>query len=181
MTKHKILGISGSLKSTSSNTRLLKAIAILYKDKIEFELFSGLDEFPYFNPDNENGNDSVIRFKKAIAWADGVLICTPEYAFGVPGVLKNALDWTVHTGDLNDKPTVAVTCSPLYEGGNRCMAALLPTLGALGSKMTETSSLCVGDIYKKLNAENEIINEVLLSEINRTMKNFEGSYLKKLT
>ena len=169
MIKLKILGISGSLKTSSSNTRLLKAIAALYKDEIEFELFTGLDEFPYFNPDNEAGNESVKRFKEAIAQAEGVIICTPEYAFGVPGVLKNALDWTVHTGDFNDKPTIAITCSPLYEGGNRCMAALLATLGALGAKMNETSNLCIGDIYKKLDAFGEITDLATKEKINERM------------
>lgn len=151
--KLNILGISGSLKSSSSNTAVLKAIEKLFNTEIELTIFKGLDEFPHFTPDNEAGNEAVKRFKQAIAKANGVIICSPEYAFGVPGSLKNALDWTVHSGDLNTKPTLAITCSPLYDGGKRCMTALLPTLAALGTIITEPEGLCIGDIYKKLNSD----------------------------
>src|SRR4051812_37876556 len=98
MSKLKILAISGSLKSTSSNSNILKALSLYRKEEIEFILFENLGELPHFNPEKEEGTLAVAGFRKLLKEADGVVISTPEYAFGVPGVLKNALDWTVSSG-----------------------------------------------------------------------------------
>lgn len=159
MSQIKILGISGSLKATSSNTKLLTAISSFFDPKVTFDLLHGLDALPYFNPDREAGNAAVQVFKKSLGESRGVIICTPEYAFGVPGVLKNALDWTVHTGDLNDKPLMALSCSPLYEGGGKAMASLLLTLSALGAKMSSNSHLSIGDIYRKMDQAGAITDK----------------------
>jgi chromate reductase, NAD(P)H dehydrogenase (quinone) len=163
LTKNKmmLLGISGSLKSTSSNTNILRAISQFKKDDIEFIIYEGLDELPHFNPDKEKGNAAVSRFKEHLKKADGVIISTPEYAFGVPGTLKNALDWTVSTGELNEKPVIAISASPLYEGGKKAMASLLLTLSALGTKMTDKSHLSIPNINKKINASAEILEPQL--------------------
>src|ERR1700749_1455607 len=107
--KINILAISGSLKSTSSNTAILKALSKFYPDLVNFTIYQGLDELPHFNPEKEMGNDSVRKFKEQLKKADGVIISTPEYAFGVPGTLKNALDWTVSSGELNEKPVIAIS------------------------------------------------------------------------
>ncbi len=97
--------------------------------------------------------------------ADGIIISTPEYAFGVPGVLKNALDWLVSSGELNEKPVVAISASPLSSGGDKAMASLLLTLKALGTKMDEKSSLKIGATNLKMNQAGVITDEQLLSEL----------------
>lgn len=166
MTVPKVLGISGSLKTTSTNTRLLKAIAALIDTPINFLLYEGLEEIPAFNPDKEEGNRAVSEFKAAINAADAVIICTPEYAFGVPGVLKNALDWTVHTGNFNQKPVMLISCSPLYDGANKAMASLLLTLGALGTT-TGNLYLSIGNSSKKISASGEITDEDLRTQLKK--------------
>ena len=159
MSKLTILAISGSLKSTSSNTNILRALSKLETDQINFILFEGLDDFPHFNPEKEEGNDAVKIFRQLIQKADGVVISTPEYAFGVPGTLKNALDWTVSSGEFNEKPIIAISASPMYEGGLKAMNSLLLTLSALGTLMTEKSHLSIANILKKITKEGELVDE----------------------
>ncbi|PBQ34135.1 flavoprotein [Sphingobacteriaceae bacterium] len=153
ISKLKILAISGSLKSTSSNTTLLKALSRYKTETVAFTIFKGLDELPHFNPEKEEGTDAVKHFKELVKKADGVIISTPEYAFGVPGSLKNALDWTVSSGEFNEKPVIAISASPMYEGGLKAMTSLLLTLSALGTKMDEKSHLSIPNILKKINQD----------------------------
>jgi chromate reductase len=145
----RILGISGSLRTDSTNTSILKACGELLPDDVTFDIFQGLDEIPHFSPGLAD-NEAVLKWKAAIGEADGVLICTPEYAFGLPGTLKNALDWTVATGDLNEKPVAAISASPLNTGGEKALASLLLTLTALGTNRNENSSLSIPNIKNKV-------------------------------
>lgn len=144
-----ILGISGSLRADSTNTIILKTLVSLLPSDISFEIFQGLDEIAHFGPGLAD-TAAVTRFKAAIQAADAVVICTPEYAFGVPGTLKNALDWTVGTGDLNDKPISAISASPLNSGGNHALTSLLLTLTALGTRKNERSALSIPNVKSKI-------------------------------
>src|SRR5471032_2613783 len=91
----RILGISGSLRSGSQNTLLLRAAAELAPDGVELELYDGLKDIPPYDEDDdvEPAPAAVTAFREAIRAADVVLIATPEYNSSVPGALKNALDW----------------------------------------------------------------------------------------
>jgi len=130
----RILAISGSLRASSTNTALVRAIAAMAPTGMDVTLYDGLGDLPHFSPDldDEKSPAAVIQLRALLRAADGVLICTPEYAFGVPGSLKNALDWTVSSGDLNEKPVAAISASPLYSGGDKAHASLLLTLTARG-------------------------------------------------
>lgn len=147
-----ILGISGSLRRQSSNTLLLHALVPLLPPGARLQVFDGIGELPHFNPDLDQKEKilSVEKFREALAHADAVLISTPEYAFGMPGVLKNALDWVVSSGELNEKPVAAISASPLHTGGNKAMASLLPTLTALGTHWSEGSTHSIPVVYKKM-------------------------------
>lgn len=108
-----ILAISGSLRAASSNATLLRALPLLAPDGMTFVLYDGLGDLPHFNPDLEaDAPASVARFQSLLETSDGVLISSPEYAHGVPGVLKNALDWVVGSGELVDKPVALLNASP---------------------------------------------------------------------
>ncbi|WP_369410652.1 NADPH-dependent FMN reductase [Flavobacterium taihuense] len=89
-----MFAISGSTRSNSSNLKILKQIAELSKDLFEVNIFEGLAEIPHFNPDlnNENPPQQVTNFRNKIQEANGIIICTPEYVFSLPGSLKNALE-----------------------------------------------------------------------------------------
>src|SRR6476659_5644524 len=115
----KILAISGSLNGSSSNTALLRVVRDAASLPDEIALFDGLDDIPHFSPDRERAPapPAVAALRDALRDADGVLIATPEYAGGMPGVLKNALDWLVGTGELYDKPVAIVSAAPSPERG----------------------------------------------------------------
>jgi chromate reductase len=161
----RILAISGSLRADSSNTTILKTIVNLAPAFIQVDIFNGLAELPFFSPelDNENSSTSVTALRKLIAEADGVIISTPEYAFGVPGVLKNALDWLVSSGELNEKPVFSISASPLNSGGEKALASLLLTLIALGT--VEVGRLSIPNIKNKINANKEIADEDTLKAL----------------
>jgi NAD(P)H-dependent FMN reductase len=89
---------------------------------------------------------------------NGVLICTPEYAFGVPGTLKNALDWTVSSGEFYSKPVAVISTSPSPTGGDKAHTSLLLTLSVLGASIPERGTLMVPTVNKKLNAIGDIVD-----------------------
>jgi NAD(P)H-dependent FMN reductase len=108
-----LLGISGSLRHSSSNKTLLEAAAALAPDNVRLILDTSIANLPLFNPDldQENPPPTVLEFRDHLQRAAGVLICTPEYAHGVPGALKNALDWTVGSGEFMNKPVALINPS----------------------------------------------------------------------
>src|SRR4051812_43254396 len=93
----RILAISGSLRISSANTAVLRAAITLAAEEVAIALYDGLAELPHFNPDldGEIAPPSVAKFRRHLAEVDAILISSPEYAHGVPGVMKNALDWLV--------------------------------------------------------------------------------------
>ena len=109
----RILGISGSLRRGSSNTALLRAAAILAPSGVEIIVYSGLGNLPHFNPDLEEFEPpAVVDFRTQLQQCEGLLISSPEYAHGVPGVLKNALDWLVGGQEFIGKPVALLNASP---------------------------------------------------------------------
>lgn len=109
----RLLAISGSLRAVSSNTTLLRAAAALVPEGVEISLCTGLGDLPHFNPDLEDVAPPVVEdFGARVGAADGLIFSTPEYAHGVPGVLKNALDWLVGGFDFINKPVALFNASP---------------------------------------------------------------------
>jgi chromate reductase, NAD(P)H dehydrogenase (quinone) len=111
-----ILAICGSLNGNSANTRLLRRLATVCS-AFDVEVWEGLGELPYFSPDAA-ANESVDRLRERIAEADAVCIATPEYAGGMPGSLKNALDWLVGSGELYGKRLVVISAAPSSQRGH---------------------------------------------------------------
>lgn len=172
-----ILGISGSLKSTSSNTSILNTIAQIAPENCKLVLYKGLEDLPHFNPeiDNDPPPQAVSNFRKQIKSADAVIICTPEYAFGIPGSLKNALDWTVSSGELVEKPMAVISASPSFMGGDKALASLLLTLSALSADIPENATLSIPSIYKKLNEQNELNDTDTINQLSTLL----NSLIKK--
>lgn len=163
--KINIIAISGSLKSTSANTNILRAIAAIAPKDIVVNIWEGLDSLPHFNPELEESFLSVVNFRQQLRDADAVLFSTPEYAFGVPGVLKNALDWVVSSGELNGKPVAAISASPLYSGGDKALTSLLLTLTALGANMGVDSSLSIATVKSKISDAGKVTSEETITEL----------------
>jgi len=109
----KVLALSGSLRAASKNTALLRAIAQIAPRDITVELYHDLGKLPLFNPDLESDRpQSVISLAAKLTNADAVLIASPEYAHGVTGAIKNALDWMVGTEVFINKPVAVLNASP---------------------------------------------------------------------
>lgn len=96
---HRLLGISGSLRSQSTNTAILRTLATRLGNQSAVSLFA-LNDIPMYNGDLETQAlpQSVVALKEAISQADGLIICSPEYNYSTSGVLKNALDWASRPG-----------------------------------------------------------------------------------
>ena len=124
-----------------------------------FTFYEGLEELPPFHPDKAQDIPAVLHFRELLSQSDAVIISTPEYAFGIPGVLKNALDWVVSTGEFNEKPVAAISASPLTSGGDKALESLLHTLTALGTIKDEHSSLSIPAVKKKINESGKITDE----------------------
>lgn len=153
--KIKILAIPGSLRKDSSNHKVINKIASMMSPDVEFKIYNDIGRLPHF--DGEENYELVDDLRKQLQEADGILIYTPEYAFGVPGSLKNALDWTVSSGELYDKPLALITASG---SGEKAHAALLQTLTALSAKMTDDTKLLIPFIRSKFDTNGELADDV---------------------
>ena len=146
----RILALSGSLRKLSSNTTLLKAAALLAREDLRIELYDGLAHLPAFNPDMEGTPAEpapVLEFRGKIKKADGVIVSSPEYAHGVPGALKNALDWTVGSGEFVDKPAAVISAS-LHSA--YAHDSLIETLRVMSARVVEEASVKLPLQGKKL-------------------------------
>jgi chromate reductase, NAD(P)H dehydrogenase (quinone) len=138
----RILGISGSLRGDSYNTRLLRAAARRLPPAAELELLTGLAAVPPFDEDAEAGPtpDAVDRLRSQIAAADAVLIATPEYNASVPGVLKNAIDWASRPfpdNVLRDRPVAVIGASTGLFGAVWAQAELRKVLRHTGAHVLD--------------------------------------------
>ncbi|ASU34869.1 NADPH-dependent FMN reductase [Mucilaginibacter xinganensis] len=161
----RILAISGSLRQGSSNYNILRLFEKLAPGNIEYFIYDQLVQIPPFDPsfDNESAAGAVFELRNLIEKADGIIICTPEYAFGIPGQLKNALDWTVSSGSFSGKPTALITAST---GGENAHPALLKVLGALDADLSESTTLLISFIRSKMDASGNITDAETAEKLN---------------
>ena len=150
----RILAIAGSLRPGSSNLALVHAIARLAPAGTTVDVYDGLGTLPLFSPDFDGDAPpaTVMELRAALHASDAVLVCTPEYAYGMPGALKNALDWLVSSGELYRKPVAPLSASPSPEGGARALAWLRQTLAALDAIVPDDASFAIGLVKEKLHA-----------------------------
>ena len=128
----RILAIAGSLRQASSNSALVNLAAALPLTSAELIVYGGLAALPPFNPDNDGDSapEAVRRFRQHLFACDAVLIASPEYAHSVPGVLKNALDWVIESGELIDKPIALVSASGRARYAWAALVEILTTMSA---------------------------------------------------
>lgn len=138
MAKHRVLGISGSLRSQSTNSLFLRVMACACPDTVSFKIYSDLGRIPIFNPDDEAEPGHVVtEWRETLLGADMILLASPEYVHGVPGVIKNAFDWIASSGELMGKllafPNISSRASIAH-------AQLAETLHILGTRRVEECS-----------------------------------------
>jgi NAD(P)H-dependent FMN reductase len=135
-TAARILLVSGSTRSGSTNTAVLRTAPSVAPDGVTTGLYTGLADLPAFNPDEDHEplHPAVADLRRQIAAADAILFCTPEYAGALPGSFKNLLDWTVGGGEIYGKPVawinVASVAAPT--GGADAHESLAKVMGYVG-------------------------------------------------
>ena len=129
----RFLAISGSLRAESSNRAVLDAARSLAPPGIDVVLFDGLGSLPLFNPDDDVDAPplAVAAWRAEIARADALIFCSPEYGRGVPGALKNALDWLVSGVEVTGKPIASINASPIATAGQQALLTTLRTIGSV--------------------------------------------------
>ncbi len=175
MTPLRILGICGSLRVGSYNRALLRAAQALAPPTMTIELFE-LGEIPPYNFDIEQQGDPapVTAFKDAIRAADALLIVTPEYQHGVPGVLKNALDWASRPSDsspLLRKTAAIMGASPGMTGTVRAQEQLRSVLAFSEVHTVLEPEVLVGRAHEKINAAGEFVDESTKPFIRTLLEN----------
>ena len=138
----RILGVSGSLQSGSTNAALLDVARARVPADMEVVVFNALARIAPFSPEVEPPA-AVERLRALVGLSDGVLFATPEYAHGLPGVLKNALDWLVGSGELYRKRVVITSAAPSAERGWHARADLARTLRAQGAVVLSSTTIAV--------------------------------------
>jgi chromate reductase len=163
----RILAISGSLKSTSSNSAILRAAKAAVSKDISFTIYEGIGNLPFFSPDIDGDKSpaSVLDYRKNLKESDGIIICTPEYAHGMPGVLKNALDWIVGSGEYVDKPVAVWSASPSVLGGDKAHASLSKTLKDMTANIVEEARLIIPAVKNKITSNAEILDKELAEQL----------------
>lgn len=162
--KKNILAILGSTSANSSNKLLLRKIIDLSANLFEVEIFDAIDQLPHFNPDLDTVTPplAVSNFRAQLASADGILICTPEYVFSLPGSLKNAIEWCVSTVVLSKKPMGLIVAAA---SGIKAMEELKLIMKTVEANFNEDATLLIQGIKGKINSEAEIKDQNTLNKL----------------
>lgn len=165
----KILGISGSLRRGSYNTRLLEAAAELLPEGVELELYGRLKEVPPYDEDDdvEPAPEAAAHLRDTVAGADAVFIATPEYNSSVPGQLKNALDWVsrpLMTNSMRFKPVAVAGASTGAFGAVWAQGELRKVLAAMGARVVE-AEVAVGHAPTRFDEEGRLVDEDIRKQL----------------
>ncbi|MCS3556448.1 MULTISPECIES: NADPH-dependent FMN reductase [unclassified Sphingobacterium] len=166
-----IFVINGSASSYSSNQKLITLIVDLTQDTLNIKVFNDLKTLPHFDPELsiENTPEEILKFRKEIEIAEGVLICTPEYVFSIPSGLKNVIEWCVSTTVFSGKPLGIITASAHGEKGHVELQLIMETLMA---NFTTETTLLISGIKGKINEKGQLTD----SKTNIALLNFLDAF-----
>ncbi|MHB1244965.1 MAG: NADPH-dependent FMN reductase [Sulfuriferula sp.] len=169
----RILAISGSLRRASLNTALLRAAACLAPVGMRIELFDELGTLPLFNPDIEATDPpTVANFRARLLAADGLLIASPEYAHGITGVMKNALDWMVGCETFVNKPVALFNTSPRAVHAQASIREILTTMSA---RIVEAASISLPILGSWLDEAGIVSHPVMSVALSKALRTFQAT------
>ena len=150
----RLLGWSGSLRRASSSSAILRTLGTRLSPDTQMQIV-GLGDLPLFNEDLDvdGGPDPVAHLRKAVRAADGIVVVTPEYNHGIPGVLKNAIDWASRPGydcPLKEKPVKIMTVAASPLGGARAQAWLQEAFVSTLSRVVPGKQVIIGSVESKI-------------------------------
>ena len=163
----RLLAVSGSLRSGSFCTTVLKSLQTGLPDGVEFDIFP-LNDIPLYNQDidsDEQRPAAVNDFKQAIADCDGLVVISPEYNYGISGVLKNAIDWASRpamNSVLKGKPALVMTASPAATGGVRAQSQVREVLAACLARVVARPQVVIAAVKDKV-SDGRLTDEAALS------------------
>lgn len=174
----KILGLSGSLRKGSSNMAALRAIEDLAPKNVDFKISIHIDQLPHFNPDLDKEEilpSNVKIWRRELSEANGYYISCPEYAHGVPGVFKNALDWVVSSGEFVGKPVAFLNASPIVK------ASLSETLSVMSARIIEAATVHIEFLRNKVDKEGNLqvekeVSHALETSLQVMIREIQGKF-----
>ena len=177
-----VVGFSGSLRRGSFNTALLRAAAGMMPEGSRLDMHA-IDAIPLYNGDDEAAHGvppAAAALKDAIALADGLLVCTPEYNNSIPGVAKNAIDWLSRPADdiarvFRGKPVALLGASPSGFGTILSQNAWLPVLRTLGAELWTGGRLMVSRANTVFDAEGKLVDARIQEQLRGFMQGFVDS------
>ncbi len=170
-----IIGITGSLRKDSFNTKLLEELAKTFPEGTQFTLLKS--DLPLYNEDVEAADlpESVVKMREAIAAADGVVISSPEYNYSVSGVLKNTLDWLsrpAYNSCFKHKPVAILSASMAIIGGARAQEALRPVLAAMLSEIYPAPTFILPSVHTAFNEQGALHDEKTMENLGDFAQGF---------
>ena len=177
MRNTQILTISGSLRAKSSNTAVLQAIEILAPPTTDITLYLELGNIPHFNPDLdcEPLPNSILSLRQQVKSCDGILISSPEYAHGVPGSLKNLLDWLVSSVEFPGKPVALINTNPRATIALTSLTEILITMSA---QIIEPANITLAIAGRDLNPREIAANSELSTSLRKAIVIFTQAIIK---
>lgn len=173
----KILALCGSLRSASINAALLRVASRLAPSHMSVAVFDGMGTLPLFNPDSEASlPQSVIRLHDAVAEADALLIASPEYAHGITGSMKNALDWLVGFEPFAYKLVAVLNASPRAHHADDALRETLHTMAAV---IVEPASLTIPLLGAKLDEDGMVNTPAIAALIRESLTALETAIKKR--
>lgn len=175
----RVLGIAGSLREGSFNRGLLRAAVEVAPAEMDITTFNRLGDIPPYNDDvmAKGDPEPVAAFKAAIREADAMLIATPEYNYGVPGVLKNAIDWASRPSGncvLNRKPAALMGCSQGLGGTIRAQHALRQSFVFTETYVMLQPEIKIPSVAKLFDASGRLSDENTRQHIHKFLASFVG-------
>ncbi len=168
-----ILAMSGSLRAASTNSALIAASQALAPADVTVRIYTGLARLPAFNPDRDSAQEPAVRDLLAEAEAaDGLLIACPEYARGIPGAFKNALDWLVGSTNFAGKPVALWNASPRAGDAQAALALVLTTMAL---PIIEAASLSLPLLGTHLSGAEIAADPMMADEIRRALGAFAAA------
>ena len=165
----RLLAVCGSLRAASTNNALLEAAARLAPSGMIIDRYEDLAKLPHFNPDLDGATPplAVALWREKVGTSDGLVISSPEYARGVPGALKNALDWLVSSEVFPEKPVALFNAS---ERGIAMQAALRLTLETMSARMVDVASITVPLLGKQTDAAALVAEPQVVAKIRDALE-----------
>lgn len=170
-----VLLVSGSLRSGSTNTALLRTVQVVATQGIVTVFYEGLDRLPHFNPDHDADplHPAVADLRSTVQASDAILFSTPEYAGALPGSFKNLLDWTVgddQPGSIYDKPVAWVNVSAAPTGAADAHESLAKVLGYVHASVVKDACVSIPVTRQAVDGDDGLISDqAIRREITRAL------------